>query len=259
MKGLVFRELYLGRKNILLTTLVWIMFVIIGILIRLSMLYGNMAKLPLEDLVRTETVICNAFIYAPILVLMSANMVLSLNTFSDYTTKWALFGYASPVSEYRYIGAKFLLMGGISFAAFMLNLVNTFVMCTLCDRRFDSNLVLSLLCVVMCMIFLFTVGLILVYKFRSKKKLSVFFGITAVVIYGGIIGGMFYLAGRFERLYPNMSNDQRSEIMDKYLINFAGKLKHFFTDKIPLFPFVFIAVMVVLYFVCVKVMKRREC
>ncbi|MBO5266614.1 MAG: hypothetical protein J6B08_04875, partial [Ruminiclostridium sp.] len=54
MKGLIFRELYLGRKNMLVVAAVSFVFGIIGILIRLSMNIGNLALLSEETLTELD-------------------------------------------------------------------------------------------------------------------------------------------------------------------------------------------------------------
>ena len=162
-KGLIFRELYLGRKNIILTMLIWLIFVVVGILFRLSMLYGNMAHRPEADLADAEPVLYNIFMYFPILVLMFVNWSLGRNIFSDYNSKWSLFAYTTPVSEYKYVGAKFLIMVLMSFMTFALSLANAAVLCKLNGKHFDGKIIFNVLFIVLIMLIFFLVSCALAY------------------------------------------------------------------------------------------------
>ena len=42
MKGLLFKDLYIGRKNYIINISVALVFIIAGLLIRASMVYGNL-------------------------------------------------------------------------------------------------------------------------------------------------------------------------------------------------------------------------
>ncbi len=258
MKGLVFKEFYLSRKNIILITFFWFLFVMVGILLRLSILYGNLAKLNNEDYADSELMLYFGFLYLPVVLIMSLNQVLLQNIYSDYSTKWTQFGYTLPVSEYRYVGSKFMVTGIISCTGFLLSLVNAAAMCILWDRKLDAELVLSLLSVVMFIIIAFVGNCAFAYRFKNPKTQGIIIFILMVIIMGGLFTGFGHLILKINKQYPNINDNQRAKIVSGYIGNLLNRAKELLFDIMPFLPLIFIVVMFLLYFLCVREMKRRE-
>ena len=258
LRGLIFRELYLGRKNIILMVLIWIIFVAVGILMRLSMLYGNMANMPEADLADAEPALYNIFTYLPILVLMFANGPFEKNIFSDYKSKWSLFVYTTPVSEYKYVGAKFLLMTVMSFVTFALSLANSAVLCKLNGKTFDGKIILNVLYIVLIMLILFLVFCTLAYRFRSEKKTGIVQAGGIAVLYASAMGAVFYFMHRFNQAHPGISEEEAATLLNSYKDSLCDRANEIISTAKPFLLTVLTALIVLLYFFCVKAMKRRE-
>lgn len=258
LRGLIFRELYLGRKNIILTVLIWLIFVAVGILMRLSILYGNMANMPDADLADAEPALYNIFTYLPILVLMFVNVSFEKNIFSDYNSKWSLFVYTTPLSEYKYVGVKFLLMTVMSSVTFALSLTNAAVLCKLNGKTFDGKIIFNVLYIVLIMLILFLTFYALAYRFRSEKTVGIIQAVIIFVLYALSSGVVCYFMYRFNQEHPGLSDEEATKIFNSYFYSLYDKVYGIVSAASPFIITILIALAVLLYFLSVKAMKRRE-
>ena len=117
MRNLLFREFYMGKKRFLTMFGLFFIFGLLGILIRLSMLHGNLADVSLEiyyDIDRTTFVL---FAYVPLLILLASGFFVIETIADDYKSKWIKYAFTTPVSNRQWVTIKYcavLILTGLS-------------------------------------------------------------------------------------------------------------------------------------------------
>ena len=123
IKALIYRELYISRKYYITNILVGLLFMVMGILVRLSMLYGNLAKLEEElfDLVDTFTYYMLTYMisYAAFNLVDNTDVILS-----DFRSNWRMLSFTLPVTPMKQILAKYIIKLGAFCAAMVISVVN---------------------------------------------------------------------------------------------------------------------------------------
>lgn len=253
IKGLFFRELYLSRKNYLLITAIWFMIVALGILIRLSMLYGNMRNIPVEDLANSEMVLFYIFSYAPAIIIFSAVSFNFDGIISDYSSKWTTFSYSTPVSEYRYVGVKYSIRCIFTVSAFAFSICCAEVMCILYGKKLTGTMVDVLLIILLFSAIFGVVGEQLAYRFKDKNKVQTRLMLCGFVLAVPIIIVLINALKKYTDV--DLTNDGVGLIE---LIEALKKIEFSVGFISIICPILIIGVLVAGYFLSVKAMARRE-
>ena len=205
MKGLIFKELYLGRKNYLLMTAIWFMLSVLGILIRLSMLYGNLANIPTITSDGTDLIIFYTFMYAPAFVLfLSINFNIDIIA-SDFASKWSDFSYTTPISEYGYAGIRYMLKAALCVITFALSLANAGIMSGLYGKELNIVTVNVLLVTLLFVIIISVIAEVLMYRCRSKNKVQAIL-IAGAFIFAGLVGLILFMLAKNFMLVETFKN-----------------------------------------------------
>ena len=119
MKGLIYREFYLIRKTIVLTLLVYFVFVAMMSLVCISTYAGNLR----DEKGVIEAFYPQAYFYAACIAL--AGMGYGHNDIiqKDYQSRWQLYSYTFPVSDRKIIASKFTVRGILLLAGLVLALI----------------------------------------------------------------------------------------------------------------------------------------
>ena len=120
MRGLIYRELYLARKSYIGGLIAVAMFIILGVLIRMSLLYGNLADLEADAYKMVDLVSYIAFSYLPLVLLFIPFAGDGGVSISDYKSKWMLYEYTLPYNEKQLAGVKYIIKIGLMLLAFLL-------------------------------------------------------------------------------------------------------------------------------------------
>lgn len=257
MKGLLFKELYLGRKNYLLMLTIWFMLSVLGILIRLSMLYGNMAKMPAEDLANSEKWLLCIFIYAPAVIILISAMLNFDSVFADFATKWSSFLYTTPISEYRYVGTRYILKSILFVVAIGLSFLNASILCTLNDKPLDTKTVGIMLIIALLLTVLSVIGEQLAYKYKEKAKTQNRLALLCVIVYMVIMGGLLLWLKFYMNAHPEAKESDDVFVLLEAMLGEINLTINIDT-VVVICPFAIIAVLAAGYFLTVKAMKRRE-
>lgn len=165
--GLFYRELYPTLKELLACYVVGIALCIVFYLIKLSMEIGNLANMSGEKLEMLKMMLPGYAIYLPgILFMAQVNGSMSAFQF-EMTPKFRCFTASIPVSEWKFVGVKFLTSASILVVGILAAFLNAAIMCSIYDVAFDKTLIANLLlCAVG--VSIFCAGLYLFnYLFRS--------------------------------------------------------------------------------------------
>lgn len=105
IKGLIYRELYLGRKGLIISCLAAIPTSVIALLVILSFKCGNLAVFS----EMAEEIVFYAKLL-PVLSLCFVGFSISEGAVKDEFSKWTGFRMSTPVSPWRFTFAKYFLM-----------------------------------------------------------------------------------------------------------------------------------------------------
>ena len=127
MKGLIYKEFLLGKKNYLGFLAFAIGMACLGILVGLGTRFGNIQDYTVEDKARFY----NIFVYFTYIVLLLATAELCISIARDKTSGWKKIEYTMPVSPIKRVGAWYLTGGMVLAGYFLIGLMNTGLMATM--------------------------------------------------------------------------------------------------------------------------------
>jgi hypothetical protein len=114
MKGLLFKDLYIGRKMIYIGTVIFVLIEVMIYVVRFSFIYGNPANpewLPVDEytvtVINIDMVFTMLTVLCPIVILSNA---VTVSLYSDFNCKWNTFLYSAPYNEKNIVGLKFAEM-----------------------------------------------------------------------------------------------------------------------------------------------------
>ena len=109
IKGLIYKSFILNLKETLVFFMVTIIFILVGILIELSIKYGNLGDRGYESLL-SNPVLSIMVIYYPSMFITASCIMGSSTIVKDKKSGWIKFQYASPVNEKDVAAAEYLLV-----------------------------------------------------------------------------------------------------------------------------------------------------
>ena len=244
MKGLIFRELYLGKNNTLVVLCISFVMGIIGILVRLSMKIGNLTMLPEETLAEIDLSTYLIFSLTICTMLLMCNSMVAEVAGYDHRSKWMNFQYSAPINEEKYVFVKYLVMLATTAAAFVPSLINAVIIGALSNRPLDFGII-SVITVIACFTIIFTVfQTALIYLFHSVEK--------AMYVFISLVIAAFLILG------INIA-----EIKDLYehevdILRYLTDIMFSFCEKYMLAAVIAAVVFIIAgYFLTVAFMKRR--
>ena len=245
--GLFYREFYPTLKELIACYAVGIALCIVFYLIKLSMEIGNLANMSGGNLEMLKMTLPGYAIYLPgVLFMAEVNGSMSAFQF-EMTPKFRCFTASIPVSEWKFVGVKFLTSASILVVGILAAFLNAAIMCSIYDVAFDKTIIANLL---LCAVGMSIVcaGLYLFnYLFRSPMAAVIAF---LVVMYGVVIGWMVPHFEEIEQLATENEMDAVSLILED--------ITDFSTAFLPFSVPCIIAVLGLGWVLCALLAKRRE-
>lgn len=185
LKGLFYREFYLGRKSYLAFGLVTVIMTLIFSLILLSFKSGNLALL--ENAEETRKDLEQMMMYFMTAICLFISLVGVDTIYLDFNNKWSGFAFASPVKEEVYVGIKYIIMLALNILGLATGVLCGTIFCTIQGTEFTLNN----LAVIAWIDAVVTVGsvcfMVFAYLFRDMIKAAIaftalFFAFLAILI-----------------------------------------------------------------------------
>jgi len=257
-KGIIYRELYLNRKRYIVGFAVYIAMIFIGILIRMSMDFGNLAHADEEVFKSMDGVTYYMFTLATPLILITSFAQTSEIIVSDYKTNWLKFSYTFPITPKE----TALYKTEISFAGYLfsviVSIINFCIFCPLCDRKFDVFNFKIMMIVMFVLALMTATEQILTYKFKNitltQMVTSLIF--TSIFIAVGLIMAVYLSKGMKKYSVEIESSDMSG--MNTFIDELFDKLKDFLDIFVIFVPFLIVGIFVLEYFLTKKILSRRE-
>ena len=261
MKGLIYREFILIKKNMLFTFAFLVGMLILEILIMLSLRIGNLATIT-ENPVDTAQVCYSLF-----------NMVNTVTAFgifvadhgvtqSDFQCKWQMFSYTLPISPYQMAGLKTgrLILG--FFCGTLLSLASHGLIISVMDEKAlqEYNQDFEHLGIYMILMFglyytlLENIRIPMILKFHKESTATVATCGIFMLLYIAIMGLMGKIMKDFKAANPDLDQYETSDALLEYVKEHGMNFLHHWGWIFPVLIIVFFAAG---YFAIVRILKRR--
>lgn len=215
MKGLIYREFYLIRKTIVLTLLVYFVFVAMMSLVCISTYAGNLR----DEKGVIEAFYPQAYFYAACIAL--AGMGYGHNDIiqKDYQSRWQLYSYTFPVSDRKIIASKFTVRGILLLAGLVLALIAEVIIAAAAKMPVSSSHIKNILILGAVM----TVGfseIPLMLRFKNQNKVVT----ITLLACAPILAAVFYFGWKFvkfcmaeaTRLYGEATDETMAKVFAPY-------------------------------------------
>ncbi len=217
MKGLIYRELYLARKQYLLSSLVLVLFLLLLYLVELSIQCGNLAKLDAATLQGVKSTVYNIGMYFTPVICAS---FLSEGTVpvADYKSRWRGFSYTLPISEMQYTAVKFSIKLLVLALGFSVSLANAAALSAMSDCSLKWNAVRTILLILtVCTWYFITIQTPIAVRFRSDKDLTRFQGMSTLVVVVLYFVCGIWLASRMVEVEKSSSAQDELELSEQMM------------------------------------------
>ena len=257
-KGIIYREIYLNRKRYIAGFAVYIVMLIMGVLLRMSMSFGNLAHADEEVFKGMDMMTYYMFTLATPLILIISLAETPEIIVSDQQTNWLKFSYTFPISTKEMA----LYKTGISAVGYLISvivsIVNFCIFCPLCNRKFDVfNFKIM---IVIMFVFALTTATeqVFTYKFKNVTVTQMVTSLIFTVILMSVSFGIMIYSKSVLKEYidsPDKVEDEAFEIIVKGIID---SLKNFIDVFVIFVPFLIVGIFVLEYFLTKKILNRRE-
>lgn len=247
MKGLIYRELYLARKTYMVGGIIVVLFVLLGVLIRLSLLYGNLAELEEDAFEFVDIASYYAFSYLPIVLLGIACSSDGGIIISDYRSKWCLYSYTLPMKEQNHAMVKFVIKVGALLLMFLLGIGNLALFAGLSGRNIESGSIQFLWIVIMLVGVISTVVVPMTIRYKSANAVIIRIAIALLLICMVLLFWLRSLVAGF----INMDTDAMVDLLFEKMIGFRDILA-------MLSPVLLLFALLLGYLATVRQLKKRE-
>jgi hypothetical protein len=177
VKGLLYKEWCLGKKLFGGFLLLTVLFSMLGILVSLSLQFGNLKG--------ESDAIVRIFFYVPYLILLFSADICLQSVYRDYASGWMNYSYTMPTNSGKAVGARYLT-GAILFGfSFVYNLVYSVILGAVSTVSYRAGDLKNQLLLLAAACLLFGFFLPLSFHFRTGRSVSaIAIGILAVVYVG---------------------------------------------------------------------------
>lgn len=187
--GLFYREFYPNIKGLIACNASGIAFAFVVYLVKLSTEIGNLANLSAEELAQLQLLLPMLAIYFPGFLFM-AQVNGSYDAFLfESTVKFRCFTASIPVSEWKFVGVKYLASASVLFLGLLFAILNAAIMCHIFDQKFDRAVVATILMVAIFTSILCVLLYTACYLFRNSTVAVIALLVTAYAIVLGLMGG----------------------------------------------------------------------
>ena len=250
MKGLIYRELYLIRKTLIITLLVVAVFVVMMSLVCISTYAGNLKG---EEGV-IEIFYPQAYFYAACIALVGMGYGHNDVIQKDYQSRWQLFSYTLPVSDKKIIASKFIVRGILLLAGLVLALLAEVIISAAAKMPVSADHIKNILIIGAVMTVGFSeIPLMLRFKNQNKEAVVTLFALAP------FMAAFVYFAWKFTKFCMSeavrLYGEATDETMAKVFAPYFDKAR---TICFIAAPFFVVGVVALFYVWALKEYRRRR-
>lgn len=243
IKGIMYKDFYLKRGNLLLGFLIWLLLFIISASIYLSFDFGNLKNN--TDINKDSF---SFLVYVSSIVLLFTVLSDAGVVYSDRKTNWDRFMYSCPVSGESFCLTKIVSIFISAAAGFLLSVISTALLFNFAHREFDMRAFKNLTFLLIVILFWSCAATAVMMKFKTPSKANFFLSIAGILAY------LIIVLPSLDTLWNSGEDMTFSDTFSLYaeIINGMGDI---------IFPFSVLIIAVILFIsfhIFVKIEKRRE-
>lgn len=237
MKGLIYKELFLGKKTYIGFLAVALGLAILGILVSLGIRYGNIQDMAADEVTRMFQMFVY-FTYGSLLVTIGEDFFAIER---DKVKGWRKLEYTMPVTAKKQMAARYLTAGIVLIGCFVLGLINGGVMALMFRRTFTNTMFKNMVIILLLVMVSFLVETPQ-YQYFSFNAVTFIYSAIMMVVCMVFAIGFCMEEGILREIY-------------NYVWKNAGR---FLDGFLYLSPLIMPVLLAVSFFLSVKAYQRRE-
>ena len=250
MKGLIYRELYLIRKTLILSLLAYFIFVAMMSLVCISTYAGNLKG---EEGV-IEIFYPQAYLYAACIALVGMGYGHNDVIQKDYQSRWQLFSYTLPVSDRKMIASKFIVRGILLLAGLVLALLAEVIISAAAKMPVSTDHIKNILIIGALLTLCFS-EIPLMLRFKNQNKGAV----VTILAMSPFMAAFVYFAWKFTKFCMSeavrLYGEATDETMAKVFAPYCDKAR---TICFIAAPFFAVGIIALFYVWSLKEYRRRR-
>lgn len=244
--ALLYREAQIVKKQLLLAAVTFGITALIGVLVLMSMKYGNIAKLPEGVRVAADGFMRLIVFYLPVFSAGVFVMASAESSARDELPLWKRFRKASPVKPWKFSLAKTLVLALCVLGSAAVSVVYLLIMRAIDGGSFSKE----------------DLGVVL-FITAALTLISVLFEIYIMLLHTADKAGLALVGTAFAVFFPysiitGLNNAQNPQNRQTDASSSFDKLIGFCEDFIPFSILIIIAAGAIGFFVCAALIKRGE-
>lgn len=186
MKGLLYKEWCLNKKSICLFALIALVFSVLGLLVFLSMICGNLKGVLDPD---STSMLLSVFTHAPYIIALSASAVCNASVCSDYESGFMKLTHTLPLTSIQKVSTKYIFAFAIMCASFVFGICNAFAMHAMARQDFTGSPIKTMLLFLLVAVILNGIFIPISYLLKKSRSVSTFAAVAGFSCY--IFFGLF--------------------------------------------------------------------
>ena len=237
MKGLIYKELFLGKKTYFGILAVALGLALLGVLVALGIRYGNIQDMEAEEVTR----MFHIFVYATYGIIVFFVWEGFFAADRDKVAGWRRLEYTMPITAKKQIGARYLTSGILLLISFLLGLINGGVMAFLFRQTFTGTLFKNMVIILLLVMVVFLAGMPQYQGFSSRVVTVVYMVVIAIASYAFMI-----------------ASETSKGILWEISVYVMENADRFLNGFLYLSPLIMPVLLTVSFFLSVKAYQRRE-
>ncbi|MBQ7131421.1 MAG: ABC transporter permease [Oscillospiraceae bacterium] len=237
-KALLYRDIFLGRKQLKSATTMFFVATALVVLILLSFRHGNLALLDKEIVEGAKIMIMPVVKFMPVLVACFLPNFVSEAVAREESGLWSKFRRSTPVSHWCFALADYTLIFVFILLAFLVSAGYVAIICKIEGDAFDKRTIAIIVALALCSLAFCILMQIMTMLFKSVE-------IAGLAFTGAMMLAMFLYV--FLAPETDMTNDE-----------IFAKLGGFCEDILPFSPVIFISILLAGFCAAAMLYKRRE-
>ncbi len=180
MKGLLYKEWFLNKKSIFLFALIALVFSVLGLLVFLSMICGNLKGVLDPD---NTSMLLSVFTHAPYIIALCASAVCNASVCSDYESGFMKLTHTLPLTPTQKVGTKYIFAFAIMCASFVFGICNAFAMYAMARQDITVSPIKTMLLFLLVAVILNSIFIPISYLLKKSRSVSTFAAMAFGIAY----------------------------------------------------------------------------
>ncbi len=264
MKGLIFKEIYLTRKKIFISLGIYFFLLLMCLLVKLSAVHGNLRLLSDEAVHNTSEITFYLAIFGPLLTFAG---FIADNINSDIVSRWSSFQRSTALTEKQVVSSVYIANAVLLLSITAIHSLASVIVCAAFAKPFHAYYIGIFLAFTVLIFLMWAYRQLCFYYFRQTKKAQLVYSVAWFVLYLAVcFAGMSRVQVYQEKANAeNAANAAKAGLssdvlnaldLGRYIKDDFSAVKSFMTSFWWVIVLLFAAVLVSLYLVSVKALKR---